>query len=90
VLAACDTLDGVADGLIDNVAACNATFNPSTATLNGAPLRCVGGVDTGHTCLSDARISALNVYNTPITFGYSLASGETQYPGFNVMAQTSA
>ena len=24
------------------------------------------------------------MYNTPITFGYSLASGETQYPGFNV------
>jgi feruloyl esterase len=84
VLAACDSLDGVADGLISNVAACNANFNPSTATLNGAPLRCAGGVDTGDTCLSDAQISALNIYNTPITFGYSLASGETQYPGFNV------
>ncbi|MCX4156466.1 tannase/feruloyl esterase family alpha/beta hydrolase [Paraburkholderia aspalathi] len=84
VLAACDTLDGVADGLISNVAACNTTFNPATATVNGAALRCAGGADTGDTCLSDAQISALNVYNTPITFGYSLASGETQYPGFNV------
>lgn len=84
VLAACDTLDGVADGLISNVAACNATFDPSTATLNGTPLRCTGGTDTGDTCLSDAQISALNVYNTPITFSYTLASGETQYPGFNV------
>ncbi|WP_408320654.1 tannase/feruloyl esterase family alpha/beta hydrolase [Paraburkholderia nemoris] len=84
VLAACDTLDGVADGLISNVAACNNTFNPATATVNGTALRCAGGADTGDTCLSDAQISALNVYNTPITFSYSLASGETQYPGFNV------
>lgn len=84
VLAACDTLDGVADGLISNVAACNATFNPATATVNGTPLRCAGGADTGDTCLSDAQIAALNVYNTPITFGYPLASGETQFPGFNV------
>lgn len=84
VLAACDTLDGVTDGLISNVAACNTTFNPATATVNGTALRCAGGADTGDTCLSDAQISALNVYNTPITFGYSLASGETQYPGFNV------
>ncbi|APA88356.1 tannase/feruloyl esterase family alpha/beta hydrolase [Paraburkholderia sprentiae WSM5005] len=84
VLASCDALDGVADGLISNVAACNASFDPATATLNGTPLRCAGGADTGDTCLSDAQIAALNVYNTPITFSYTLASGETQYPGFNV------
>ncbi|WP_236066828.1 tannase/feruloyl esterase family alpha/beta hydrolase [Paraburkholderia haematera] len=84
VIAACDALDGVADGLISNINACNASFNPSTATLNGTPLRCPGGADTGDTCLSDAQIGALNVYNTPITFNYALASGETQYPGFNV------
>jgi Tannase and feruloyl esterase len=84
VLAACDMLDGVADGLISNIAACNATFNPSTTIVNGTALRCAGGADTGDTCLSDAQIAALNVYNTPITFNYPLASGETQYPGFNV------
>jgi Tannase and feruloyl esterase len=59
-------------------------FIPSTATLSGQPLRCAGGVDTGDSCLSNAQIAALNVYNTPITFNYALASGETQYPGFNV------
>jgi hypothetical protein len=88
VLAACDGLDGVKDGVVSNVAACNATFNPATATVDGsttgAPLRCPNGADTGDTCLSDPQIAALNVYNTPITFGYPLASGETQYPGFNV------
>lgn len=83
-MAACDALDGVKDGLISNIAACNASFDPSTASLNGTPLRCEGGTDAGDTCLSDAQIAALNVYNTPITFGYPLASGETQYPGFNI------
>jgi feruloyl esterase len=84
VMASCDSLDGVVDGLISNVAACNTTFNPLTATLSGTPLRCPDGADTGDNCLSDVQINALNVYNTPITFNYALASGETQYPGFNV------
>ncbi|HDR9872864.1 TPA: tannase/feruloyl esterase family alpha/beta hydrolase [Burkholderia cenocepacia] len=83
-LQACDALDGVADGIVSNVRACNASFDPTTATVNGAPLRCAGGVEGGDTCLSDAQIAALTVYNTPITFGYPLASGETQYPGFNL------
>jgi feruloyl esterase len=81
---ACDALDGVADGLISNMAACNASFNPATATVGGAALRCAGGAEGGDTCLSDAQIAALQVYNTPITFSYALASGETSYPGFNV------
>ncbi|MDB5886705.1 MAG: tannase and feruloyl esterase [Polaromonas sp.] len=82
-LAACDSLDGVTDGLISNVGACNASFNPATALLNGTPIRCVGGADTGDTCLSDAQISAFNVTNTPLVLNYALASGETTYPGFN-------
>ncbi|MEO8741353.1 MAG: tannase/feruloyl esterase family alpha/beta hydrolase, partial [Casimicrobiaceae bacterium] len=77
VIAACDGLDGVQDGLVSNVDACQ--FNPAT-------IRCPGGADTGDTCLSDAQIAAYNAYNTAITFNYALASGETQYPGFNVYA----
>lgn len=80
---ACDPLDGVRDGLISNITACNATFNPATATLNGVPVRCPGGTDTGNTCLSDAQITAYNVTNTPLQLNYALASGETGYPGFN-------
>ena len=82
-LAACDALDGVVDGLVSNVNACNAAFNPSTALLNGAPIRCAGGADTGDTCLSDAQIAGFNVTNTPLVLSYTLASGETSYPGFN-------
>jgi len=82
-LAACDALDGVTDGLISNVSACNASFNPATASLNGTPIRCANGADTGDTCLSDAQIAGFNVTNTPLVLNYALASGETTYPGFN-------
>ncbi len=82
-LAACDGLDGVTDGLVSNVNACNATFNTSTATLNGSPIRCAGGANTGDSCLSDAQIAGFNVTNTPLVLNYTLASGETTYPGFN-------
>ncbi len=84
VMQTCDKLDGVADGLISNVQACNAQFNPATAKLNGQALRCPNGADTGDQCLSDAQIKALNTLNTPLTFNYPVQSGETQYPGFNV------
>lgn len=80
---ACDALDGVRDGLISNITACNATFDPATATVNGTPVRCPNGTDTGNTCLSDAQIAAYNVTNTPLQLSYTLASGENSYPGFN-------
>jgi feruloyl esterase len=81
---ACDGLDGVVDGLISNQQACNASFDPSTATLAGVPVRCPGGADTGDTCLSDAQIAALKTIDTPTTFHFTLASGERGYPGYNV------
>jgi feruloyl esterase len=81
-IAACDSLDGVVDGLISNQTACDLTFNPATAVLGGNPIRCPGGVDVGNTCLSDAQIASFNVINTTLTLPYTLASGETTYPGF--------
>ncbi|AMP03186.1 tannase/feruloyl esterase family alpha/beta hydrolase [Collimonas pratensis] len=87
-LQACDALDGVRDGLISNMQACNGSFDPATATLNGAPLRCAGGIEavgnSSDNCLSDAQIAALKTYGTAISFNSPLGSGETQYPGFNV------
>ncbi|MGF6414101.1 tannase/feruloyl esterase family alpha/beta hydrolase [Paraburkholderia sp. MM5482-R1] len=84
VMQGCDGLDGVVDGLISNVQACNATFNPATASVDGKPLRCAGGIARGDTCLSDRQIAALNTMNTPLVFAYPLESGETLYPGYNV------
>ncbi|MES2980081.1 MAG: tannase/feruloyl esterase family alpha/beta hydrolase [Pseudomonadota bacterium] len=82
-LAACDGLDGVMDGLISNVKACNASFNPATATLNGKPIRCEGGADAGDSCLSDAQIATFNTLNSSLNLDYAVASGERTYPGFN-------
>jgi len=83
-LEACDGLDGVVDGLISNQDACNTAFDPMTATVGGAPVRCAGGTDTGDSCLSDAQINALKTINTATNFHFALASGETGYPGYNV------
>jgi feruloyl esterase len=83
-LAACDGLDGANDGLISNQQRCNAVFDPATALYNGKALRCEAGADTGDACLSDAQIAALKTINTDTRFNFSLASGETHYPGYNV------
>ena len=83
-LQACDALDGATDGVINNQLRCNAIFDPSTASVNGNPLRCPDGVDTGDTCLSDAQITALKTINTDAQFHFELASGEDHYPGYNV------
>lgn len=81
---ACDELDGVADGLVSNLQACATHFDMATATRDGKPLRCEGGEDIGDDCLSDAQISALETFSTPIVFNYTLGSGERSYPGFNL------
>ena len=84
-LATCDSLDGVADGVISNVKACLAVFDPSTAMLNGTAVRCPGGADTGDTCLSDAQIVAVKKMNSVVPFNTTLASGESSYPGYNAL-----
>lgn len=84
-LAACDALDGASDGVISNVQTCNAIFDPTTAQVNGVPVRCPGGADTGDTCLSDAQLGALQAVNSPISFNFPLASGQASYPGYNVL-----
>jgi carboxylesterase type B len=81
---ACDALDGVADGIISNQLRCNATFDPATASLAGAPLRCPDGADTGDTCLSDVQIAVLKGMNSATQFNFPMASGETGYPGYNM------
>jgi feruloyl esterase len=65
LLQACDALDGVADGVIDNVPACKARFDPATATYTsgGATyrLQCIGAKNA--TCLSPAQIQAVKKIN---------------------------
>ena len=72
LLQSCDALDGVTDGVIDNLPACQATFNPATATYvdyNGAlgpantsyALQCTGAKSP--TCLLPAQIQAVKNIN---------------------------
>lgn len=78
VVKACDALDGVSDGIVSNTAACQQTFEV-------ASLRCVGGADTGDTCLSDAQIAALKTAGSTTQFAFPLANGVTSvgpYPVF--------
>jgi fermentation-respiration switch protein FrsA (DUF1100 family) len=70
VYAACDGLDGSADGLVSNVAGCNAVFNVATVRSN---LRCAGGIDTGNTCLSDAQIATVDRIASPFRPGFPVA-----------------
>ncbi|MDM0109250.1 tannase/feruloyl esterase family alpha/beta hydrolase [Variovorax sp. J22R24] len=76
VIAACDALDGVSDGIVSRPAACQ--FDIQT-------LRCPGGADTAATCLSDAQIAGIRSYDAGLTLPYILASGANSYPGFNVL-----
>jgi feruloyl esterase len=70
---ACDDLDGLVDGVVNNYLACPANFHPET-------LRCPGGTDTGDGCLSDAQIRALEAAHAPYRFPFSLANAVVEYP----------
>jgi len=58
-LAACDRLDGTTDGVVDNLPACWAKFDPATFVFadSGQPLQCTGAKTA--TCLSAAQIEAV-------------------------------
>lgn len=66
---ACDALDGIADGIVSNPAACH--FDPKT-------LRCPGGADTGAACLSDTQLDIFKTWNSPSSYD----GGTYQYSGW--------
>jgi pimeloyl-ACP methyl ester carboxylesterase len=65
VMATCDALDGAKDGIISNVAGCNATFEVKA-------LRCANG-GTGENCLSDAQLKAVAKITSDYRPGVSVA-----------------
>ncbi|MUL41800.1 tannase/feruloyl esterase family alpha/beta hydrolase [Streptomonospora sp. PA3] len=73
VIASCDGRDGLEDGIVSNVSACD--FDPQE-------LRCPGGEDTGAACLSDRQIDAVRAISSEWSWPYGIASGEQGYPGF--------
>lgn len=71
----CDSLDGLADGIVSNYQACPARVNVDL-------LRCAGGTDTGTTCLSDAQIAVVKAMHAPYTLPFGVSQGATSYPAW--------
>ena len=78
----CDSLDGVVDGVISDVRACNSLVTIATVKAN---LRCTGGVDTGDTCFSDAQLTAIEKIASPVQFSFAFAGGSTTYPRWPIL-----
>src|SRR5258707_271497 len=75
VNAACDMLDGLADGVISAYEKCLSVFDVKT-------LRCANGADTGDTCLSDAQIEADRIVHRPFAYPFAFANGVKAFPGW--------
>ncbi|KAF1023893.1 MAG: Mono(2-hydroxyethyl) terephthalate hydrolase [Paracidovorax wautersii] len=73
VVEACDALDGLEDGVVNNYLACQSK-------VDFTALRCADGSDQGSACLSDAEIALLKAIHTPYHFSFPLANGLTHYP----------
>jgi len=81
VLAACDKLDGAADGIVSNVESCRQLNAQILASL-----RCAGGADSGDTCLSDPQLATVRAIESPLEFTqYTLANGVRRAGGYNLL-----
>ncbi len=82
ILRQCDALDGLEDGVISNYMACNQRMDPAQTPNPLGAIRCAGGADTGNDCLSDAQMATVNSFHAAVNFGYPLANGESDWPGW--------
>jgi feruloyl esterase len=80
----CDSLDGLADGIINNYIACRATFDVTQGARNRKPWsakRCPNNVDpspedtSAGACLTDGQISTLELVYSRYRFASPLAHG---------------
>ncbi|HET7795336.1 MAG TPA: tannase/feruloyl esterase family alpha/beta hydrolase [Rhizobacter sp.] len=79
VLASCDALDGLADGIVSDPVACKQRFDVTR-------LRCAAGA-SGDGCLSDAQVAAVQQLHAPYKLPFTVASGSTEYPGWGVSGE---
>ncbi|MFM0340512.1 tannase/feruloyl esterase family alpha/beta hydrolase [Paraburkholderia fungorum] len=82
-LAVCDRLDGAADGIVSDVAACREREADIIASL-----RCAGHMPAHDECLSDAQLSTLLVMRDGLSLPYRLAWDVSGYSGYNVFQGT--
>ncbi|KAI1205897.1 feruloyl esterase [Annulohypoxylon truncatum] len=76
VLAKCDTIDGVKDGVVEN---------PLLCSFDVSSLECKAPVTNSSTCLTPAQVAtAQKIYTGPA----DLRSNTSLYPGFSVGSET--
>ena len=84
----CDTLDGLADGIINNYLACRAVFDVTHGPAGRHPWaarRCPSGVDpapddtSANACLTDGQIGTLEMIYSPYSFPTALAHGTRSF-----------
>ncbi|WP_428396755.1 tannase/feruloyl esterase family alpha/beta hydrolase [Marinobacter salarius] len=75
VVAACDQLDGLADGVIHDFLACQTQFNPQV-------LQCANDAEAAASddCLSIAQIDLIEAVGSRYNFTFPLANGLMSYP----------
>ena len=82
-LAVCDRLDGAADGIVSDVAACRAHETEIVDSL-----RCAGSALSRDECLTDAQLATLMVLRDGLSLPYRLAWDVSGYHGYNVFQGT--
>ena len=73
VLAACDSADGLADGIVSDFVGCGKRFDLER-------LRCGSGGDAG--CLTAAQMQAVQTLHSPYKAPFPLAHDVIEYPGY--------
>ena len=79
VLAACDELDGLADGMVSDVEGCQ---------FDAGVLRCTG--TPSDECLTDAQLDTVRAVHSPFPIPVSLANAVTEYPRYPVGGEESS
>ncbi|HOB96681.1 MAG TPA: tannase/feruloyl esterase family alpha/beta hydrolase [Aquabacterium sp.] len=72
VLAACDSADGLADGIVSDPVGCRQRFRVGQ-------LQCAGAA--ADDCLTAPQVAAVRTLHAPLDFPFALANGLRQYPG---------
>jgi hypothetical protein len=81
VLAACDRLDGLADGIVSNYEGCKQAFDDTK-------LACRTSSESA--CLSEAQLATVRLMHSPLELGFTLANGVHAYPAWGLGGEAAA